>query len=150
MRPAVVALFLAALLAGSVLGAETGMDFAGLYLTNDGGAQIALSVAPDGALTGRIVWLSHDKDRLDVHNPDPALAQRKVLGMTLLQGFRLNAETRRWEGGTIYDPKSGKTYDGLIWSDPEHPGTLQLKGYVLGWTFLGRSTTWTREQSLRP
>jgi uncharacterized protein (DUF2147 family) len=71
------------------------------------------------------------------------------MGLVILQGFRANPETKRWEGGTIYDPKNGRTYDAFIWRDPDKPGVLFLKGYVLGITWLGRSTTWTDENALR-
>jgi uncharacterized protein (DUF2147 family) len=121
----------------------------GVYLTVDGGAQVNVSHAADGTYSGKIVWLRDDKARLDRNNPDPARKRDPVLGLVILRGMRVNSETKRWEGGTIYDPKNGKTYDAFIWRDPGRPGILFLKGYVLGITWLGRSTTWTEEKMLR-
>jgi uncharacterized protein (DUF2147 family) len=46
----------------------------------------------------------------DVHNPDPAQRQRPLIGITLLSDLRPAGEGR-WEGGKIYDPRSGKSID---------------------------------------
>jgi len=142
-------LLLAAALCSPARAESWGEGIAGLYLTVDGGAQVSVSREPDGTYMGRIVWLKTDKSRLDKNNPDPARRGAPVLGLVILRGFRANDETRRWEGGTIYDPKNGKTYDGFIRRDPDRSGTLLLKGYVFGITWLGRSTTWTVERKLR-
>lgn len=148
-RIPVLLLLLAAALCSPARAESWGEGIAGLYLTVDGGAQVSVSREPDGTYMGRIVWLKTDKSRLDKNNPDPARRGAPVLGLVILRGFRANEETRRWEGGTIYDPKNGKTYDGFIRRDPDRSGTLLLKGYVFGITWLGRSTTWTVERKLR-
>lgn len=142
-------LLLAAAFCTAARAESWGEGIAGLYLTVDGGAQVSISREPGGTYTGRIVWLKTDKSRLDKNNPDPGRRGDPVLGLVILRGFRANDETRRWEGGTIYDPKNGKTYDGFIRRDPDQPGTLLLKGYVFGITWLGRSTAWTVEKKLR-
>jgi uncharacterized protein (DUF2147 family) len=149
LRSPLVLLLLAAAVC-SPAGAESwGESIAGLYLTVDGGAQVRVDKAPDGTYTGKIVWLRTDRNRLDKNNPDPGRKGDRVLGLVILRGFKANDDTKRWEGGTIYDPKSGKTYDAFIWRDPDAPGVLRLKGYLFGITWLGRSTTWTVEKKLR-
>ena len=145
----VVLLLLAAAVCSPARAESWGGGISGLYLTVDGGAQVRVAQAPDGTYTGKIVWLRTDKNRLDKNNPDPARKGDRVLGLVMLRGFRANDGAKRWEGGTIYDPKNGKTYDGFIWRDPDKPGVLFLKGYVFGITWLGRSTTWTVETKLR-
>jgi uncharacterized protein (DUF2147 family) len=126
-----------------------GAGLAGIYLTVDGGAQVTVTEAHDGTYTGKITWLRDDKARLDKNNPAPERRGDPVLGLVILRGLTANNESRRWEGGTIYDPKNGKTYDAFAWRDPDKPGVLFLKGYVLGITWLGRSTTWTEEKAAR-
>lgn len=69
----------------------------------------------DGLLCGRILWLRTPRDlqgRLnrDRHNPDPALRQRQLCGLTIL--WRLRAiGPGRWDGGWFYNPDDGKTYN---------------------------------------
>ena len=145
----VVFLLLAAVVCSSARAESWGESIAGIYLTVDGGAQVRVAKDPDGTYTGKIVWLKNDKDRLDKNNPDPGRKADRVLGLVILRGFKANDETKRWEGGMIYDPKNGKTYDAFIWRDPDQPGILFLKGYLFGITWLGRSTTWTEEKKLR-
>lgn len=77
--------------------------------------------------------------RVDIHNPDPALHTRTLCGLRIGQGFHL-ASTTKAEGGTLYDPKSGKTYRGAMTSTGDQ---LNLRGYV-GIPLFGRSETWTR------
>ena len=151
MRPAtlVLALLACAPCVRAAAPASWGDGLAGLYLTVDGGAQVSVAKGADGTFSGRIVWLKDDKERVDKNNPDPARRSDRVLGLVILKGFAPDPDSGRWVGGTIYDPKNGKTYDGFIWRDPDRPGVLFLKGYVLGITWLGRSTTWTEEKAPR-
>lgn len=105
------------------------------------------------AYTGKIVWLSEPefgddqgpewagKTKVDRNNPDPELRDRPIIGLPLVQDFRYDGNDR-WTGGTIYDPKKGKTYSCRMTLADD--GSLNLRGYVLGMPFLGRTTTWTR------
>lgn len=68
--------------------------------------------------------------------------------MQILKGFKYNSNSQQWEKGTIYDPDTGKTYDCYMWFEDD-PNVLKIKGYVLGMRFLGRETTWTKEEGLR-
>jgi len=147
---AVPALLLLVVTACATARAESwGAGISGLYLSESGGAQVNISKNADGTYSGKIVWLRDDKDRLDKKNPDIAKRGTRVLGLVILQGFRPNDATKQWEGGTVYDPKSGNTYDAFLWRDPNRPGLLFLKGYVLGIRWLGRKETWTEEKGLR-
>ncbi|BCS53584.1 DUF2147 domain-containing protein [Geobacter sp. SVR] len=102
-------------------------------------------------LCGRIVWLktpnySDSKDGpigtpiLDSRNPDPSLRERPVNGLRIMQGFRQEEEAT-WGGGTVYDPKSGRTYRGTI--RMARPDRLELRGYV-GIPLFGRTSEWRR------
>ena len=67
-----------------------------------------------GLMCGRVVWLKVPRNRLgqldrDKHNPDPALRQRQLCGLTTLRNLH-PAGPGRWSDGAFYDPQDGKTY----------------------------------------
>lgn len=124
----------------------------GHWLSEDRDAQIEVYRVPGSKFNGRIVWLEEPlndegKPKVDDKNPDVALRDRPTLGLEILKDFTFNASKQEWEKGTIYDPKSGKTYDAFMRLDGNN--ILRLKGFVLGMRFLGRESVWTRESGLR-
>ena len=102
----------------------------------------------DGRYFGKIIWLevTHNSDgtvpRTDEFNPLPELRQEPLLGQVILKDLTWNEEDQQWQQGVIYDPENGKTYD--CYCEMQSDGSLYFKGYVLGLTWLGRSTVWTR------
>lgn len=123
-------------------------DVAGIWITDEDKSQVRIFKATNGKFYGKIEWLKEDKDKKDIENPDVSLRDQPLLGLTILKGFSYNSVKKQWSGGTIYDPKNGKTYDCYMWFD-EDTQKLQIKGYVLGMKFIGRETTWKREHSIR-
>ena len=96
-----------------------------------------------GGVCARLVGISKQAPtRFDSNNPDAALRTRALCGMEIGSGFHLNDPTHA-SGGTLYDPKSGKTYRGSMSSDGDK---LKLRGYV-GVKLFGKSQTWTRAAS---
>ena len=77
------------------------------------------------------------KPRLDSNNQDETLRSRPMVGMELMKNFQF--ENGKWVGGSIYDPKNGKTYSCEISLAAD--GTLHVRGYV-GVSLLGRTTVW--------
>lgn len=101
----------------------------------------------DGKYIGTIVYMIPDKYEngeppKDDKNPDPELRNRSLVGLQILDGFIYDAKNKEWEKGTIYDPKSGKTYDCYAWLESDD--LLKLKGFVAGMRWLGRSSEWYR------
>lgn len=93
---------------------------------------------------GKIVWLKTPKnekghDKIDDKNPDAKLATRPIMGLPLLNDFVF--DDGEWEDGTIYDPKSGKTYSCVIVM--KDPNTIEVTGYV-GFSFIGKTVVWTK------
>lgn len=78
----------------------------------------------------------------DVHNPRPALRGRLICGMVIGHGFTLENAAHA-TGGTLYDPRTGKTYHGEMTAQGNE---LRLRGYV-GIPLFGLSQTWTRVTS---
>jgi uncharacterized protein (DUF2147 family) len=102
-------------------------------------------------ICGNIVWLKNpfytdSRDgvvgtpKIDRNNPDPALRNRPIIGLQIMDGFTKNGDNT-WENGTCYDPKSGKTYRGKI--QLSAPGRLELRGFI-GIPLFGRTSVWTR------
>jgi uncharacterized protein (DUF2147 family) len=78
----------------------------------------------------------------DKDNPDSNLHNRSLIGLQILSGFEFNADDKEWAKGSIYDPKSGKTYDCYGWL--ESNDLLKLKGFVAGIRWMGKSSEWYR------
>jgi uncharacterized protein (DUF2147 family) len=126
----------------------------GHWLTEKKSSQVEIYKAPSGKYEGKLVWLKDPNDengrpKTDKDNPTASLRSRPLKGVLLLKDFTYNASSKEWTGGTIYDPESGKTYDAFMWFGNDN-NTLNIKGFVMGMRFMGRSTTWTRERALRP
>jgi uncharacterized protein (DUF2147 family) len=77
-----------------------------------------------------------------------SMRDKPLMGKIILKGFSYNEHKGQWDGGTIYDPKNGKTYDCYMWFNDDRQ-KLEIKGYILGMKFIGRETTWIREEKIR-
>lgn len=102
----------------------------------------------DGKFVGTVVYINPEKyvngePEKDFNNPDAKLRSKSRLGLQILSGLKYNVSDKEWQSGRIYDPDNGKTYDCFAWFDKD-ANTLNLKGYVAGIKWMGRSTTWTR------
>jgi len=97
----------------------------------------------NGNYFGKIVWhrTGDDVSPFDENNPDPELRKRKKVGLVILKDFEY--DDGQWEDGTIYDPKSGKTYSCII--KLQKDGGLHVRGYI-GISLLGRTTHWTKAE----
>lgn len=77
--------------------------------------------------------------RVDAQNPDAALRNRPLCGLRIGAEFHPSSPFQASDG-TLYDPKTGKTYHGEMTSSGDE---LRLRGYV-GLPIFGRTQTWTR------
>lgn len=80
----------------------------------------------------------------DSKNPDKNLRSQAIVGLQILKGFVYNPQKKEWNKGTIYDPKSGKTYDCYAWL--ENDDLLKIKGFVAGVRWMGKSSEWYRTE----
>lgn len=120
-----------------------GGEISGPWITEDGEARVEIGRCEAG-YCGRITWLAKPDGEdgrpwMDIHNPDPDLRGRAVLGLRIL--VLAAPDDRGTYRGRIYDPKNGKTYRCKV-RLPESGG-LKLRGYV-GISLLGRTSRWTR------
>jgi uncharacterized protein (DUF2147 family) len=116
----------------------------GVWIDDTG--QGAVEIAPCGdRLCGRVVWLKQQADSsgrpvTDANNPDPTRRSRPVCGLPVI-GNLARQQDGSWDGGWIYDPKEGKSYDVEVRLSA--PDRLRVTGY-LGVKFLSESFLWTR------
>jgi uncharacterized protein (DUF2147 family) len=102
-----------------------------------------------GLVCGRIVWLLRprtpdgrpDTDRL---NPDPALQQRPLCGLTIIWGLQPDAPGH-WSNGSLYDPQDGNTYD--LTAELTAPDRMSARVYR-GVPLLGRTEILVRDPQL--
>lgn len=113
----------------------------GEWVTSSTGSKVRIGPCPNNAqqMCGVVSWLpaANAKD-LDKKNPDPALRNRPILGVATVFGFKQSAPGK-WTGGKLYDPESGKTYNGKLTANPD--GTLKVEGCVL---MVCQAQTWKR------
>jgi uncharacterized protein (DUF2147 family) len=116
----------------------------GTWLNESGKAKVKI-VKRGTKFYGKIIWLRDPNDesgkqKLDKENPKKELKTKPIVGLEILKGFKYIGD-KKWEGGTIYDPENGKTYDCNIAMKDNN--TLKIRGYV-GISLLGRTTVWSR------
>lgn len=101
----------------------------------------------NGLLCGRLRWLQTADDpqgqlKRDKRNPDPALRQRELCGLTLIWGLRPTGPNH-WDNGSFYYPDSGKTYSLRM---ELTPSDALVARFYQGISFVGETKTLTRVQ----
>lgn len=120
-------------------------DILGTWLNEEATGKVQLYKEGDQYF-GKLVWLRNPNDsitgkpRTDSKNPDAKQQSVPLIGLVNLKNFVFDGKDE-WSGGTIYDPKNGKTYKCFIRF--ESANKLKIRGFV-GVSMLGRNTYWTR------
>ena len=78
-----------------------------------------------GKLVKYLVTPPGGVNQKDIHNPNAKLRDRKILGINVLYGFKPDGD--KWRG-TIYDPKSGKSYRSVV--ERKSPSNLKVEGCI--------------------
>ena len=102
-------------------------------------------------LCGKIVWLreplsASGRPLQDRNNPEPSRRGDKICGLEVIAGIEPQNDGT-WDGGRIYDPQTGKTYNVAI--ERLGPKQLRITGY-LGIKLLGKSFVWQRAPQSLP
>jgi len=150
MKKTATTLFLAILMAAGLSVNATAQghkpdDVLGTWLNQEATGKVTL-YKEGSKYFGKLVWLREPNDkvtgkpRTDIENPDEKLKSTPLIGLVNMKNFTFDGK-EEWSGGTIYDPKNGKTYKCYIRF--EGPNKLKIRGYV-GVSMLGRNTYWTR------
>jgi uncharacterized protein (DUF2147 family) len=94
-----------------------------------------------GVLSGRIEKIVDPAKQDSVCDKcEDARKGQKVLGMTIVEGVKKNADEPYWDGGTILDPNNGKTYK-LRMTPKDGGKTLEVRGFI---GFFFRNQQWIR------
>jgi uncharacterized protein (DUF2147 family) len=105
---------------------------------------VQIEELPHHVLIGKIVVLFKNPKRLcvacsgDAHN-------KPMQGLSIISQLKQNPENKaEWVGGTILDPKNGKTYHCSLHL-VDNGEKLNVRGYI-GLPLFGRSQTWVRTE----
>jgi len=139
-------------LATPALGSAEPGDLFGVWVTEGGGAKLEIFPCGNKAC-GKVIWLKHPNyvnssdgpvgmEKVDRKNSDPALRNRSIIGLQVMEGLSLEGDW--WRNGSCYDPQSGTTYQCKM--RLESASELRLRGFI-GFSLLGRTYTLSREQS---
>ena len=126
------------------LAAAFAQDVTGKWKLDDGSAIV--EVYKSGSVyNGKIVWLQNPTEPngspvVDDQNPDPALRKREVLGLNMLSGLKA-AGNNEYNGGSIYDPGNGKTYNCSMKVEGD---VLKVRGSLDKKGLIGRTMDWYR------
>lgn len=119
----------------------------GIWVDDTGAGAVEIYVCSDRAdrLCGRIIWLREPLNaqgvpKRDRYNPNADMQNRPICGLPIL-GNLAQLSGGGFDGGWIYDPKVGKSYDAAI--QLTSPDRLVVTGYI-GVKFLSKSFTWQR------
>lgn len=107
----------------------------GTYWSPDKDAKISI-YKENNQYFGKTIWTR--VAGIDTLNPDPIKARRDLVGLVLLENFVY--KDQKWQGGTIYDPKSGNTYQCKMWLEEQH---LKARGFI-GISLFGRTELFRR------
>ncbi len=91
----------------------------------------------DGTYVGVMSWAA--EPRRDVHNKDPKLRDRPLVGTVLM--WHLRYDDGEYVDGYVYNPEDGGTY--RMNAEVLGPDTLKVRGY-LGISLFGQSKIWSR------
>ena len=123
----------------SATAANAAADVSGDWRMEDGSAIITFARCGNQmcASIARVLINRPGIPKTDVRNPDPALRTRPLQGLRIISG--LHAKGNRWEGGRVYDPKSGRSYKSYV--ELNSDGSLKVAGCL---AFICKAQRWTR------
>ena len=138
-----IQLFVFLTLLSAVSFAQKKDDILGKWINSSGEGQIEIYKKGEKYF-GKLVWIKEPNDekgkpKTDIKNPTQSLRNKPILGLEILKDFSF--DTDNWNDGSIYDPKTGKTYSCTL--TIKKNGELNMRGYI-GISLIGRSESWKR------
>ena len=117
----------------------------GLWKTIDDETKLERSLVritdAGGVLSGKIEKLADPaRAAAKCDKCEGARKDQPIVGMTIIEGVKKHADDAYWDGGTIFDPESGKTYK-LRLTPKDGGKVMEMRGFV---GFFYRNQTWVR------
>lgn len=140
-----------ALLAGAAVAFAQGSETpVGVWQTIDDNthqpkALVQISQSDGGTLSGKVIKGLNPADKPG-KRCTACTDERKdqlILGMTIIRNMKQDGT--KWDGGNILDPENGKVYRCNMHLE-DGGQKLVVRGYI-GFSLLGRSQTWIRQDS---
>ncbi|KIA87930.1 MULTISPECIES: DUF2147 domain-containing protein [Kaistella] len=97
---------------------------------------VEISKKADGKYYGKVVQLLIKPEHANCIDCKDDRKNKPILGMEVIRDMKKDGN--EFTGGTITDPKTGKTYKCTITKDGDK---LNVRGFI-GFSFIGRSQTW--------
>ncbi len=124
--------------------AQSGDAVLGVWQSGHGNVRVRIFKTGE-TYNGKIAWLRVENDesgkpKTDKNNPSESLRSRPLLGIEALSDF-IYKGNGVWEGGTVYDPRSGKKYSCKM--SISGSGALEIRAYM-GISLIGKTQIWTR------
>ncbi len=133
-----LAVFAVSFIAGNATAfAQSDEDALGIWRHPDNGSHIQIYKCGP-SMCAKVVKVQ-DPSRKDIHNPNPALRNRPIVGIIIMHGGK-KIGPGKWSG-RLYNTLDGQTYNGTL-SILNH-NQLKLEGCVLG-GLICDSRIWTR------
>lgn len=131
-------------ISGANLNAE---DIIGYWLTAQKGTIIEFYKNGD-RYDGKVAWsktLTDNKGQpvKDVNNPDKSKRNNNIVGSTMITGLKYNPKTGYYEGGKVYQPQTGKTFDCKI--QLSNKNSIKVTS---GLGFISKTLVWTRTSGI--
>lgn len=110
--------------------------------TGEAKSIVAIYEAPNHTLVGKVLKLFKEPDRTCIAC-DGDLHDKPIAGMVVMMNLKPSGNrTAQWSGGSILDPKNGKSYQCDL-KLTDGGDKLNVRGYI-GLPLFGRSQTWER------
>ena len=111
-------------------------------VTGEPKSVVAIYEAADHTLVGKVLKLFQDPDRLCTAC-EGELKNKPIVGMVVMLNLKRSQErSPEWKGGSILDPKNGKSYECYV-KLTDGGQKLNVRGFI-GLPLFGRSQTWER------
>jgi uncharacterized protein (DUF2147 family) len=124
----------------------TTKDITGYWLTANKGTIVQFYKDGD-SYHGKAVWHRQANDKngkplKDINNPDKSKRNNPLMGSLLVTNLKYNPKTKMYEGGKVYQPNTGRTFDCKVKLIREN-NVMEITG-TAGMSMISKTLTWSR------